>query len=398
MTTKIYKAKSVRIAIQSDQYTIPANPKWFYLPSASCSVKATEGSEKLDVIRGGAEPNETFLNGIDDISGSISFNLRYSHLPFLFGASIGATTPTDAAVGNWTTATAYAIGDVINGTTPSTDDLVAFDTSLTGLSGATAPSTGSLADRENIIDNEIEWAVRKGSLKTHAGNLQSCLNFFIIEVEVEAACAAETVWYRKIGCAVQSLALTFDKNTGGLTADISILGSTAETNIKKDGTLDATYEDLGTISGNVELVIDDMIVKKGDLDFTIDGVGSDYVETFSITIDNTLEAKNKLSKSGGKNTKMIYGSGSKNISGSIGAMFSTEMQGAMDGVSTREFKITADSGYGDKFSLTIPSVKYSKDEPDINTGALMINPNWNAEPVTGASALQYSVTALGLYK
>ena len=398
MATKIYKAKSVRVAMQTNQYAIATSPRWFYLPSASCSVKATEGLETIESIKAGGEPNETFLNGIEDINGSISFNMRYSHLPFIFGSGIGATTPTNAASGSWTTATDYAVGDIVSGTNPSTDDLVAYEIANTGTSGATAPDTTSLADRDLITDNEIEWVARKGDLKVHSGSLDSCVAFFTIEVEVETPCGSETVWYRKIGCAIQNIGLSFDKNSGVLTADLSIIGSSSETNIKKDGTLDATYEDLATISGNSELTLDDMLVKKGDLDFTIDGVGSDYVETFSITIDNTIEAKNLLSKQNGRNAKCIYGGGSKTISGSIGAMFSTEIQGAMDGYSTQAFVVSADSGYGDKFSLTIPKVKYSKDEPDFNQSALMINPSWNAEPVTGASALQYSVTALGIYK
>ncbi len=398
MATKIYKAKSVRIAMQTDQYAIPSNPKWFYLPSASCNVKATESLETVESIKGGGEPNETFLNGIEDISGSISFNLRYAHLPFVFGAGIGAATPTNAASGTWTTATAYAVGDIVNGTTPATDDLVAFEISGTGTSGATAPDTTSLTDRQTITDNEIEWVARKGDLKVHAGNLGECIKFFVIEVEVESACAGETVWYRKIGCAIQNLGLSFDKATGVLTADISVLGSASETNIKADGTLDATYEDLATITGNTELELDDMLVKKGDLDFTIDGAGSDYVDTFAITIDNTIEARNLLSKVNGNNVKCIYGTGSKTISGTVSAMYSTEIQASMDGTTTREFIISADNGYGDKFSLTVPAVKYSKDEPDMNQSSLMLNPNWNAEPVTGASALQYSVTSLSIYQ
>lgn len=398
MATKIYKAKSVRVAMQTDQYSIPTNPKWFYLPSANCNIKATEGLETIESIKGGAEPNETFLNGIDDISGSISFNMRYSHLPFVFGSGIGATTPTDAATSDWTATTDFAVGDIVNGTTPATDDLVAFNIVNTGTTGALAPDTTAKLDRETIDDNEVEWAVRKNPLKVYAGGLDACVKFFVVEVEVETPCGSETIWYRKLGCAIQNLGLSFDKNTGVLTADISVVGSSSETNIKKDGTLDTSYEDLASITGNAELEIDDMLVKKGDLDFTVDGVGSDYVETLSITIDNTLEAKNLLSKQNGRNAKCIYGSGSKTISGSLGAMFSTEMQGSMDGISTKEFVISGDSGYGDKFSLTIPKVKYNKDEPDMDQNSLMLNPNWNAEPVDGASALQYSVTATGIYQ
>lgn len=398
MATKTYKAKSVRICIQADQYTIPTNPKWFYLPSASCNVKATEGLETAAVLKSGGEPNATFLNGIQDISGSISFDLRYSHLPFVFGSAIGATTPTDAAVGDWTLSTAYAVGDIVSGTTPATDDLVAYSVVGTGTSGATAPDTTSETDRALIADNEIEWAVRKGDLKIHAGNLQACLNFFIIEVEVEADCQVETIWYRKIGCAISSLGLNFDKNTGILNADISVIGSTAQSNIKADGTLDTTYEDLGSMTGETELVLDDMLVKKGDLDFTIDTVASDYVESMSLTIENTLEAKNLLSKQNGENVKCIYGAGAKVISGSLAAMYSTEMQGKMDGTSTQAFVLSADSGFGDKFTITIPAVKYNKDEPDMDQNSLMLNPSWNGEPVSGASALQYSVTALGIYK
>jgi hypothetical protein len=50
--------------------------------------------------------------------------------------------------------------------------------------------------------------------------------------------------------------------------------------------------------------------------------------------------------------------------------------------------ISADSEVGDKFSITLPKAKYSKSEPDFNQSALMLAPNWNAEPVTGVWMLQ----------
>ena len=396
MATKTYKAIEVRISMQTNQNALNANPKWFTIPSATCNIKATEGAETVDVISQGAEPNATFLNGIDEVSGNIGFNLQYTLMPWLFGSAIGATTPTDAASGDWTLSTIYTVGTIVNGTNPATDDLVAYSVSGSGESDTTAPDTTAKTDRELIIDNEVEWAVRKGDLKKYDGSLQACNDFFAVEIVAESDCTAETVYFRKIGCRVGSLGLSFDKNTGVLQADINVMGTRAESNIKTDGTLDATYEDFSAITGNAEVSLEEEVyVKKGDLDFTLDGNPSEYVETFSINIENSIEAKNLLSKTAdGKNAKCVYSSAKKVINGSISAMFDLEIQGSMDGVTTRQAVISADSGFGDRFSLTLPEIKLDKSEPDFNTNSLMLNPNWTAQPVEGGSALTYSTTSL----
>ena len=395
---KTYRAKSVRISMQSDQNAINASPKWFTIPAADCTIKATENLETINIVSAGGEPNPTMLNGIEDISGGITFNLQYPLMAWLFGVSIGvATTVTDAAQGNWTASTAYTVGEIINGTTPGTDDLVAFQITGAGKSGLVAPNTTALSDRNLIVDNQIEWAARKGALKKYNGALKSCNDFFVVEVVVEADCQVETLYYRKLGCKVNSLDMNFDKNTGILSASINVMGSISQSNIKADGTLDATYKDLSTIAGNKEIVLqEERFVKKGELDFTIDGVASDTVESFSITIANSLTSKNRLSKTDGEDTKMIYAENKKVISGTISGMFSTVIQGAMDGTSTRPIVISADSEVGDKFSITLPKAKYSKSEPDFNQSALILAPNWNAEPVTGGSALEYSTTSLSV--
>ena len=400
MATKTYKAKSVRISVQDVQKELNASPKWFTIPAASCNVIASESAETIDIINGGGEPNATFLNGIDDISGSINFNIQYPLLAFLFGVSIGEATAVNTTSTDWTDATVVAVGQVVNGTTPATDDLVVYAVGGTGTTGATAPDTSTLTDRELVIDNEVEWAVRKGDLQEWDGSLDPCLQFFAIEVEVEADCAVETVYFRKIGCRVGTLGLSFDKNTGILQADMAVIGTIAQTNIKADGTLDTSYEDFSSISGSTELEIEEEVfVKKGDLDFTLDGNPSEYVESFAITIDNVQEAKNLLSKQNGENQKTIYSTGSKSISGTMSAMFDLEIQGSMDGITTKEAIISADSGFGDKFSLKLPAIKNDKSEPDLSTSTLMLSPNWAAQPVSGESALQYSVTALnGTYK
>ena len=93
---------------------------------------------------------------------------------------------------------------------------------------------------------------------------------------------------------------------------------------------------------------------------------------------------------------MISAENKKVISGTISGMFSTITQGAMDGTSTRPIVISADSEVGDKFSITLPKAKYSKSEPDFSQSALMLAPNWNAEPVSGGSALVYSTTSLSV--
>ena len=47
-TTKIYKTKSVRISMQDDPNVLNSSPKYFTIPTASCNIKATEGSTTID--------------------------------------------------------------------------------------------------------------------------------------------------------------------------------------------------------------------------------------------------------------------------------------------------------------------------------------------------------------
>ena len=388
--TKTFSADEVRISIQTVQGQLNATPKWLTLPAASCNVKASEGFIDIDSLSSGGEPTGSFLSGIEDIAGSISFNMQYALMAFVNEIAIGAGTTVDLTSDTWADATIYTVGQVVHGTTPATDDLVVDSVVGAGTSGAVAPDTTSLADGDTIVDNEVVWIVRKAVINNTTGGIEQCQTRFAIEVKVSAECSADTYYFRKLDCVCGSAAYNFAKDASMMKTDISVIGAISETNINADGTIDATYEDLSIITGNVPVLLENGVyIKQSDIDFTLNGATSDYVSSFSMTIDNGVDSKNLLSKNNGNNTKAIFSS-KRSVTGSVDALFDAVIFGQMDGVTTQEAIITMDMGNGEYLEYKLPHIKLSKDEPDFSNGTVMLAPTYAAEYKTGSgSALQY---------
>lgn len=391
MATKTFSTDEVRISIQTVQGQLNATPKWFTLPAASCNVKASESFIDIDSLSTGGEPTGSFLSGIEDIAGSISFNMQYALMPFVNEIAIGAGTRADLATASWTADTVYTVGQVVHGTTPATDDLVVDSVVGTGKSHLTdAPDTAALLDGDTIVDNEVVWKVRKAVIANTTGGIEQCQTRFAIEVKVSAECSGDVYYFRKLDCVCGSAAFTFAKDASMMKTDLSIVGAISETNIKADGSIDATYEDFTTITGNVPLTLENGVyIKQSDIDFTLNGATSDYVSSFSMTIDNGVDNKNLLSKNNGKNTKAIFSS-KRSVTGNVDALFDAVIFGQMDGVTTQEAVVTMDMGNGEYLSYTLPHIKLSKDEPDFSNDTVMLAPTYAAEYKVGSgSALQY---------
>lgn len=387
-----FNVDEVRISVQTDPNSLDANPKWFTIPTASVNVKATEGLIEIDSLNAGAEPNGSFLSGIEDIGGNISFNMQYSLMRWLSEMGIGDGTTVALASGDWTASTTVSVGDVVNGTTPATHDLVAYEVTGTGQTGVSAPDTTSLNDGDTVVDNEVTWIVRTSDINKTTGGIAKCQKRFAIEVKISSECGVDTYYFRKLGCVVSSLGFSFAKDGSMMKADMAIIGAISETNIKQDGTVDATYEDLSAITGNTELELENGVyIKQSDMDFFLNGVASESITTFSVNIDNGTAQQNLLSKQNGKNTKKIY-SQKRTVTGSAELFFDPSVFGKMDGVSRNSAEVILDMLNGEYFKLSIPNLKFSKDEPDFTQEAVMLSPEWSAEYIEAdGSAMQYEV-------
>lgn len=397
MGTKTFSVDEVRISDQTEQEVLNTSPKWFTIPSASCNVKATEGLIDIDSLSSGAEPVGSFLSGIDDIAGSISFNMQYALMRWIMESAVGEGTTVDLATSAWATGVVVEVGDVVNGTTPATDDLVVFEITGAGTTGATAPDTAALLDGDTVQDNEVTWIVRKASILKTTGGISRCQRRFAIEVKISSECDNDVFYFRKLGCVIGSPSFTFAKDGSLLKTDLSIIGAIAEDNIKADGSVDTSYEDFSTIAGNTELELENGIyIKQSDLDYTLNGVASEATTSFSLNLDNGTNKENLLSKIDGKNTKAIYSSKRK-LTGSVESFFDTVLFGKMDGTTTNEAIVTMDMGNGEYLSIKQPHIKFSKNEPDFGNDTLKISPEYSAEyKEADGSALQYEIHTTGI--
>lgn len=387
-----FTTDEVRISVQTVQGSLDANPNYFTIPAASCNVKATEGFVEIDTISTGGEPTGSFLSGINDIAGNISFNMMYSLMRWANEMSIGEGTTTDYATTSWITATVYPVGAVVKGITPVTDDLVVFEVTGTGTSGATAPDTSLLVDGDTIVDNEIIWVVRKARINKTVGSIVKCQTRFAIEAKISSECGADVFYFRKLDCVIGSLGLSFAKDGSMLKADMAVVGAIDESSIKADGTVDATYEDLTVITGSTEIDLqNNEYIKQSDIDFTIGGAASEYINTFSLNLDNGVNSNNLLSKQSGENTKLIYSS-KRTLSGAMDGAFDAVQFGKMDGRTTQEVIVTMDNSRGEYLEYKLPHVKLDKTEPDYSNDMAMLAPNYSAEYVEAdGSALQFEI-------
>lgn len=396
MALSVIQVKEVRVLMQVLEGAIPSTPLWFTIPAASCSVKASEGLVSIDTLQNGVEPLGSFLSGIEDVAGNISFNMTHELMKFLSETVIGAGTDSTLATSSWETATVYPVGAVITGTTPSTDTLFVSEVVGTGTSGTTAPDTTAILDNGTIEDGEIIWIVRKGIVKKTIAGIDGCLPIFAIEVVIESNCGDEIFYFRKLDCKIGTMGLNFAKDSSMVKADLSVMGAVSEQSInKKTGLVDTSYEDFATITGNTKVEFAQTYLKQSDLDFKLNGSLSESVQTMSLTFDASMETKNMLSKNAaGKNTKKIY-SGRRKVDGSLTAFFDKALFSKMDGETKNTIEVFFDKGNGDYVRWYLPAVKFSKDEPEFGQGILELSPAWSAE--TGGadnSALQYEVHSI----
>jgi len=390
MAAKTFTTDEVRISVQTNQGSLDANPKYFTIPAASCNVKATEGFVDIDTITTGGEPSGSFLSGIEDIAGNISYNMQYALMRWVNEMSIGEGTTVDLAALDWQASTVYAVGQVAKGTTPATDDLVVFEVTGTGTSDATAPDTTLLADGDTVEDNEIIWKVRKARIQKTTGGITKCQKRFAIEAKISSECGSDVFYFRKLDCVIGSLGLSFAKDGSMLKADMAVQGAISESNIATDGSVDTAYEDLSAISGSTELQLENSVyIKQSDIDFTLAGVASEYITTFSLNLDNGVNSQNLLSKQAGKNSKLIYSS-KRALTGSISSAFDAVQFAKMDGQTTQEAVVTMDNGDGEYLEYKLPHIKLSKTEPDYSNDMAMLDPDYSAEYKEGSgSALQF---------
>jgi len=392
MAGSVFTVSDVRIMMQTVEGVLPTAPKWFSIPAASCSVKASEGLIDIDTLSNGVEPAGSFLSGIEDVAGNISFNMTHELMKWLSETVIGSGITTDLASASWETATVYTVGTVVTGVTPITDTLIVESITGAGTSGATAPITTGLLDNETIIDNEIVWKVRKGNIKKTLGEINGCLPIFAIEVKVESNCGEEVFYFRKLDCKIGTMGLNFAKDGSMVKADLSVMGAVSLSNITSSGEIDVSYVDFATIPSNVPVVFEVTYLKQSDLDFKLNGALSESIKTMSLSFDSSMASENLLSKNAeGKNTKRIF-SARRKVTGSLAAFFDKSLFAKMDGLSKNTIEVYFDKGNGDYVKWYLPAVKFSKDEPEFGQGVMELSPSWTAEyGVSLGSALQYQV-------
>ena len=390
MAGATFTTDEVRISVQTAQGSLDANPKYFTIPAASCNVKASEGFVDINTITTGGEPSGSFLSGIEDITGNISFNMQYALMRWINEMSIGEGTTTDLATADWEAATVYTVGQAVKNTNPTTDDLVAYEVTGTGTSGATAPDTTALVDGDTVEDNEIIWKVRKARIQKTVGGITKCQKRFAIEAKISSECGSDVFYFRKLDCVIGSLGLSFAKDGSMLVADMAVQGAISETSISADGSVDATYEDLSAITGSTEIQLENGVyIKQSDIDFTLGGIASEFITTFGLNLNNTVSSQNLLSKQNGRNTKLIY-SAKRTLSGSMSGAFDAVQFGKMDGQTTQEVIVTMDNGDGEYLKYTMPHIKLSKTEPDYSNDMAMLDPEYSAEYREGSgSAFQF---------
>ena len=174
-------ARAVRLIVTGADSAVPATPRYINLGAISATLDVGEDGEQINKLGNGVEPSKKILSGIKDISNNIEMTMNYDTIGLALHLAVGKPTITNLSSGAWTAAAVVTAGTVVTGTTPATDDLYCL---VGGTTHATvAPDTTALEDKAEIVDGDVTWVVRKGTLKKATGQIVPCLESVLIEYE-----------------------------------------------------------------------------------------------------------------------------------------------------------------------------------------------------------------------
>jgi hypothetical protein len=370
---KIYKEESFKVA--------PASPKVKLIKSTSFDLSEEQKSEVIDLLGNGHEPNvKTY--GSYDYSGSLGLVLGGDYMPILLEGVVGeATTVEDATADAWASATAYAVGDIVNHSN-GTHSLVCYKA---GNSDATEPDLTGVSSGAVVNDATVSWFVRPKMFK-RSGKLEACLPSFAIERKDIANCSVGTDHYEMFAGVIMSN-LEFKKEGGEIKFDISESVNALDSD---NSFKNASYTPFG-----VGTELEQNFFSEDDLTIEYHN-GTDWVEltgfdTINLSLQREVEVVETLE---GKRPKFKK----TTISGNAKGLLSQELYETSFLKQTKQVRFVYAKANGDKCTVAFSAVEFGNSKKEIPVGEdIMIDIELNASGTTAVSSVSYEcITSVDL--
>lgn len=335
--------------------TTPASVDTFVIKKLSFSLAEEQGKETNPTLgSGGQAPKSDY--GTSSFSGNMECKYTGGIMPILLHHTIGApTTKANATSDSWATATAYAVGDIVNHS-DGLHSLVVKSVSGTGTSDATEPdlsayTTKASGDGETIVDNaganQITWIIRP-LLKQYDGELQSCLETFGLESEVKTGCEASPVTFKERFGGLFMNSLEFNKSGG------TVIYKYAVPVVGMNRT-DSEQTDYTALSVNSAWTIPDDAFGFDDMTVTAGGSVPKNARSFSLMINRNTALEDAVEVGTKVDNTPI-----PTVDGSVTLKFTVEEYTAAYENNDKEVVITLSKTNGDQVVLTFPRVEFQR--------------------------------------
>ncbi len=321
----------------------------FLIKMLSFSLAESQAKETNPTLGAGGQAAKTDY-GVSSFAGNFEVKYTGGIMPILLNHVIGKATKTAATADDWTDATAYTVGQIVNHSN-ATHSLVAKAVKGTGTSDSVEPDLTGLEDGDTIIDNpgadQIVWTVRV-VLKKYSGQLESCLETCGIESEVQTGCEAVPVTFKERFGGLFFNTLELNKSGG----NVIYKSSMPVVGMNRVDSEQVEYTDLVVTN---EVNIPDNAFGFDDMTVSVAGSVPKDARSFSLTINRNTALEDALEKGTKVDNTPI-----PTVEGEVGLKFTLEEYKAAYENNSREVVITLAKPNGDSVVFTFPNVEFQR--------------------------------------
>ncbi len=333
---------------------VPATANTFLIRKLAFSLAEEQAKETNPTLgSGGQAPKSDY--GTSSFAGNMECKYTGGIMPILLNHIVGKGIKTNASTDAWTTATAYAVGDIVNHS-DGLHSLVVKSVSGTGTSAATEPDlsayiTAVAGDGDTIIDNpganQITWTIRP-LLKQYVGGLESCLETFGLESEIKTGCSVAPVTFKERfgGLFMNSLEINKSGGTVIYKYSVPIVGMNRT---------DTTKTDYVALTVGTEVAIPDNAFGFDELTVSVAGTVPKDARTFRMMINRNTALEDAVEQG-----KKVDNTPIPTVDGEVSLKFTVEEYTAAYENADRTVVLTMAKPNGDKVEFTFPRVEFQR--------------------------------------
>lgn len=224
-----FLTKRILLVKEDSTGAIPTNPVCIEYLTESFDLKQEQSSEEINLLGSGGDASPMAF-GTSSFSGAVGHVISADNAPIVLTHVLGTRlTSANATADAWATATAYAVGDMVNTVVDTKHTLVCVTAGTSGASEAAFSPTlqANPNDDRNtrITDGTVVW-VALPKLITETFERVQQMPTFTVEYELEDA-SANKFYKRFSNVYMNAMPIAMTGGTIALKASLDFLGASA---------------------------------------------------------------------------------------------------------------------------------------------------------------------------